>query len=293
MQKQTKYEKLLQLLEKRTIVTLEDCRQKHPEISSGTFHSIMNVLSKHYLVKRIPLDKRKIAYYKTSDYTIGKGGEILKTHYRKEAQKYRKKTTISKPIPTDRVYRGMGLWKEIGTTPRGRKIWRKHNMYRVQSGHHFRVHPETQLNRIYRVLESSGSYLSTYNIVVKTKLHYGDVQERLYVLMAKGEIKRKLREGKGPGREYIYFLPESKPDTRPWTFVIKLKNGKTVNVHNLNMHGKNGVVFLFNQNWFQRVDVRQIENIEIKRVQKDSLSSQPKFEGPVLLDSELVKNVKN
>lgn len=159
----------------------------------------------------------------------------------------------------------MSDWEEIGTTPKGRKILRKGDEYRVQSGHQFRNFPTNQPNYIYGILKSSGKSMSTYDITVKTKLQFGDVQEKLYVLMAEGKIKRKLKEEKGPGgREYLYFIPESKPDRSIWTFVVKMKNGTRVNVHNLNMQAK-GVVYLFNQDCFQRVDIRQIESIEIQK----------------------------
>jgi len=61
------------------MVTLEVCRQKHPEISSGTFHSTMNKLSKHNLVEKIPqpVRKRRTAYQKTKEYTIEKAREVL------------------------------------------------------------------------------------------------------------------------------------------------------------------------------------------------------------------------
>jgi hypothetical protein len=156
-------------------------------------------------------------------------------------------------------------WKEIGTTPKGRKILRKNDQYRIQSGRHYRDYSANQLNRIYKILKRP-KYLSTSDIAVATNLTYRDVQEGLYILMAKGEIKRKRGEEKRPGgREYVYFLPHIKPEGRPWTFAIKLKSGRIVNVHNLNMHGERGVVYLFNQDWFEEVDVRQIESIEIKR----------------------------
>jgi len=82
MQKPRKYEKLLQLIEKKPIVTLEVCRQKHPEISSGTFYSTMNKLSKHNLVKKIPrqVGRRRMVYQKTNEYTIERGRQILVTH---------------------------------------------------------------------------------------------------------------------------------------------------------------------------------------------------------------------
>ena len=95
MPKQAKYEKLLQLFAKKSIITLEDCRKRHPEISSGTFYSIMNKLSKHYLVKKIPqvVGKRRIAYQKTNEYTIEKGRRILTIHS-EETKNYQKKTVM-------------------------------------------------------------------------------------------------------------------------------------------------------------------------------------------------------
>ncbi len=97
-QKRTKYEKLLHLIEKKPTITLEICRENYPEISSGTFHSTINALSKHNLVKRIPLDKRRMSYQKTSEYTIEKGKEILKTHFRETRGKSQKKDIMPKPL---------------------------------------------------------------------------------------------------------------------------------------------------------------------------------------------------
>jgi len=100
MQERKKYEELLQLIEKKPIITLEICQEKHPEISSGTFYSTVNKLSKHNLVKKIPQGKRRMAYQKTNEYTIEKGREILKKHVPEETKKYQKETIIPKRLQT-------------------------------------------------------------------------------------------------------------------------------------------------------------------------------------------------
>lgn len=101
MRKRAKYEKLLQLIDKES-VTLEVCRKKHPEISSGTFHSIMSILNQHLLVEKIPIGERRIAYEKARGYTIEKGIWILKTYFQEEAKKYQKKPIMPKPPRTNK-----------------------------------------------------------------------------------------------------------------------------------------------------------------------------------------------
>jgi len=100
MQNRAKYEKILQLIEDKPRVTLETCRKKHPEISSGTFHLTMNTLSKHNLVKKIPVGKGRLSYQKTNEYTIEKSTEILKAHFRETREKNRKEPIIPKPLQT-------------------------------------------------------------------------------------------------------------------------------------------------------------------------------------------------
>lgn len=96
MQRRAKYETLLQLIKDSTL-TLKKSQKEHPEISSGTFHSTMNTLSKHNLVKKIPpTSKRRTAYQKTNRFTIEKGREILKTHFH-ETTKKRKELLMRKP----------------------------------------------------------------------------------------------------------------------------------------------------------------------------------------------------
>ena len=103
-QKRTRYEKLLQLIEKKPTITLEICRKNHPEISSGTFHSTMNTLSKYNLVKKIPLDKRRMSYQKTNEYTIEKGREILKTRFWETTEKSHKKAIMPKPLQAKKEF---------------------------------------------------------------------------------------------------------------------------------------------------------------------------------------------
>lgn len=100
IRKRTKYEKLLELIKKKPTITLETCRKFHPEIASGTFHSTMNELSKHYLVKKVRLGKRRIAYQRTSEYTIEKGREVLKTYFQETAKKHEEEVIRPKPLQT-------------------------------------------------------------------------------------------------------------------------------------------------------------------------------------------------
>ena len=81
MPKPKKYEKILELIQRNSTVSLDVLRKKLPDISSGTFHQTLNILSKNNLVKKIPLDGRGIAYQRTTEYTVEKGREILKLHF--------------------------------------------------------------------------------------------------------------------------------------------------------------------------------------------------------------------
>jgi len=128
MSKSAKYEKILQLVGKKTTISLEDCQKKYPEISSGTFHSTMNTISKHNLVKKIPLGKRRMAYQKTYEYTIEKAIEILKAHHRNLGKKYRKK-----PIKPQRLRSNQELTVSKSITEEEQEIireakWRIHNL---------------------------------------------------------------------------------------------------------------------------------------------------------------------
>ena len=100
MRKQAKYERILKLIEDKSMITLEICRKIHPEISSGTFHSTMNTLSKQNLVEKIPLDKKRLSYRKTDKYTVEKGAELLKAHFRKTREKHKKEGITPKPLQT-------------------------------------------------------------------------------------------------------------------------------------------------------------------------------------------------
>ena len=106
MPKQAKYEKLLELVDKKPMVTLEMCRKIHPEISSGTFYGTVNKLCKHNLAEKIPqvVGKKRMAYQKTNEYTIEKGREILKTHFREITKKYQKESIMPKPLQTNEEF---------------------------------------------------------------------------------------------------------------------------------------------------------------------------------------------
>jgi len=95
MPKRRKYEKILQLIKEEPIVTVEKLQRKYPEISSATFGSIMNILCKHDLVKKIPLKKRRVAYQRTDGYAIEKAKEILMAHRLKPGNSIEKKSTFS------------------------------------------------------------------------------------------------------------------------------------------------------------------------------------------------------
>lgn len=107
-QKRPKYEIVLQQIEKETRITLERVLKRHPEISSGTFYSTVNTLSKNNLVRKIRMPKRRLAYQKTKKYTIEKAREILKAHYRKRSDKYwpgpKQKLLPTNPLLTMSVY---------------------------------------------------------------------------------------------------------------------------------------------------------------------------------------------
>jgi len=81
MPKPKKYEKILELLQRNSTISLDVLRKKLSDISSGTFYQTLNMLSKNNLVKKIPLGKRGVAYQRTNEYTVEKGREILKLHF--------------------------------------------------------------------------------------------------------------------------------------------------------------------------------------------------------------------
>lgn len=82
VKKSPKYVRILKLIKEKPLVTLEKCNKKHPDISSSTFHSIVNILYKHDLVKKIPLDKRRVGVRRTSRYKMSKAKEVLKAERR-------------------------------------------------------------------------------------------------------------------------------------------------------------------------------------------------------------------
>jgi len=102
IQKRPKYEIVLQQLEKGPKITLEKVLKKHPEISSGTFRSTVNTLSKYNLVKKIRMPKNRLAYQKTKKFALEKAKEILKTHHQKTRAKYQPRSKTKLP-PTNPV----------------------------------------------------------------------------------------------------------------------------------------------------------------------------------------------
>jgi len=80
MPTQKKYERILELIKTNSTISLDVLRKKLPDVSPGTFHQVLNTLSKNNLVKKITLDGRSIAYQRTTEYTVEKGREILKSH---------------------------------------------------------------------------------------------------------------------------------------------------------------------------------------------------------------------
>jgi len=95
MSKPKKYERILELIQKNSTISLDVLRRKLPDISSDTFHQTLNTLSKNNLVKRIPLDGRGIAYQRTPDYTVEKGREILKFHSQEQEKEYETRQPLS------------------------------------------------------------------------------------------------------------------------------------------------------------------------------------------------------
>ena len=127
MQRRAKYETLLQLIRDSTL-TLKKIRKEHPEISSGTFHSTMNTLSKHNLVKKIPLGKRRIAYQRTSKYTLEKGRAILKTHFQEKAKEFGE-VIRPKPLQINEEFPASKFGKVVNASviPRAHRGQRRRN----------------------------------------------------------------------------------------------------------------------------------------------------------------------
>ncbi|MEM2143933.1 MAG: iron-sulfur cluster assembly protein [Candidatus Jordarchaeaceae archaeon] len=73
-----KYIKIICLLAKRSSVDLNDCRFYYPNISSGTFHSVLQKLEKHGLVRKEKISGKLAAYRKTSEFTIKKAIEVVR-----------------------------------------------------------------------------------------------------------------------------------------------------------------------------------------------------------------------
>ena len=71
--------KLIQMVRNRTIITLDICQKKFPEIPSGTFYGIMNKLTRCHLVKKIQPDhtRKRMGYQKTDRYTVKKANDCL------------------------------------------------------------------------------------------------------------------------------------------------------------------------------------------------------------------------
>lgn len=107
-QKKPKYLKILELVDERPVITLEKCQKRHPEVSSSTFHSTLNTLAKHDMVKKTHLNKKRMAYYKTSKFTLVEAGNVLSDKHEslpsRKTEKPAKRKQLFNPILTMSVY---------------------------------------------------------------------------------------------------------------------------------------------------------------------------------------------
>jgi hypothetical protein len=108
--KKPKYMRVLELVNEKPVITLEKCQKKHPEISSSTFHSVLNALNKHDLVEKIQIDKRRLAYHKTDNFTLVKANNVLRENrvrpliLRKTGTPAKRRSQSFNPILTMSVY---------------------------------------------------------------------------------------------------------------------------------------------------------------------------------------------
>jgi len=70
--------KIIRLIAKKSTINLNVCRIYCPEISSGTFHSTLNKLVKHGLVRKNSKENELTTYTKTNEFMIEKAVEVIK-----------------------------------------------------------------------------------------------------------------------------------------------------------------------------------------------------------------------
>lgn len=73
-----KYVRVICLVAKYSSITLDDCRVYCPDISSGTFYSVLNKLEKHGLVKKEIRPGKLVVYKRTREFSIPKAVEVIK-----------------------------------------------------------------------------------------------------------------------------------------------------------------------------------------------------------------------
>ncbi|MEM3572853.1 MAG: hypothetical protein QXJ62_01285 [Nitrososphaeria archaeon] len=73
-----KYVRIICLVAKSSSVTLNDCRFYCPDVSSGTFYSVLNKLEKHGLVKKEKRPGNLTIYKRMKEFSIKKAVEVIK-----------------------------------------------------------------------------------------------------------------------------------------------------------------------------------------------------------------------
>jgi hypothetical protein len=91
-----KYERIVSFVNEKRIVTLESFVNNNPDISSDTYHQTMSKLRKHGLVAAKMLDKRKLLYNKTDQFTAAKALETLRVG--ETEHKYLESMTLERRI---------------------------------------------------------------------------------------------------------------------------------------------------------------------------------------------------
>jgi len=106
MQRTKKYEKILELIERSPTINIDVLRKKLPNISPATFYQTMNILSRHNLIEKIPIDKRSVTYHRTHEYTTEKSKEILRSYFQGQQESVSKKENeqiIFKPVTSEEL----------------------------------------------------------------------------------------------------------------------------------------------------------------------------------------------
>jgi metal-sulfur cluster biosynthetic enzyme len=75
-----KYFRIIFLIAKYSSINLDDCRTYCPDISSGTFYSVLGKLEKHGLVKKEFRPGNLVLYRKTKEFSIEKAVEAIKAN---------------------------------------------------------------------------------------------------------------------------------------------------------------------------------------------------------------------